>query len=172
MVPTTGFDIQQKSKRRHVFREEQKQLKRKMNPYPKSESSLEGAWLTAKIPMRNFIKQVILPPVVLAGIDMVAGVALYGHTSGLWLFTNTNSWSSVAATLAFTEGVLCIIIGAVTGWGGQLGGQRTIVVQESSGAEAAHKKYVEDQKKNMNWGFRLIANGIMLIFLTMIIGLA
>jgi hypothetical protein len=128
----------------------------------------ERVRLTRKISATMFLKQAIVPSLVLAGIDLVAGLAMYGHTSGLWLFKNANSWSSIAATLVFTEGILCIIIGGVTGWGGQ----RTIAAQESSDAEAAHKKYLEDQEKNMNWGFRLIANGVVLIFLAMIIGFA
>lgn len=74
--------------------------------------------------------------------------------------------------MAFTEGILCIIIGAVTGWGGRMDGQKTIIAQESGEAEVDVKKYVEDRERNMGWGFRLIANGAILILLTMVIGLA
>jgi hypothetical protein len=126
----------------------------------------------SRIPAKGFLKQILLPPLALAGIDLVAGVVLYGHTSNLWLFKNTHNWASVAATLAFTEGILCIIIGAVTGWGGRMDGQKTIIAQESGEAEVDVKKYVEERERNMGWGFRLIANGAILILLTMVIGLA
>jgi hypothetical protein len=116
---------------------------------------------------KRLLKQILLPPLVLFGLDLIAGVTLFGHTSGLWLFKNTQSWVSVAGNLAFVEGILCILVGVASGIG-----DRWIVSRSITGAEADVNKELQDHEKSTGWGFRMIAYGVILILLTIAISIA
>ncbi len=116
---------------------------------------------------KSLLKQILLPPLVLFGLDLVAGVFLFGRTSGLWLFRNTQSWIAVAGNLAFVEGILCILAGVASGTG-----DRWIVGRSITGAEADVNKEKQNHEKSIGWAFRMIAYGVILILLTIAIGIA
>ncbi len=116
---------------------------------------------------KSLLKQILLPPLVLFGVDLVVGVTLFGHTGGLWLFRNTQSWVSVAGNLAFVEGILCILVGVASGTG-----DRWVVGRSITGAELNVNKEAQNHEKSVGWAFRTIAYGIILILLTIAISIA
>ncbi len=114
----------------------------------------------------SLLKQVFLPPLVLFGVDLFAGLTLFGHTGGIWLFNNTQSWISVAGDLAFVEGILCILLGVASETG-----NRSTVSRRTTAAEADVDK-ARNHDKSIGWGFRMIAYGTILILLTVTVSIA
>jgi hypothetical protein len=115
------------------------------------------------------IRQVILPPLVIVGLDLVAATILFSQAQAIWLFKNTKNWVQVAAVLTFTEAVLCFIIAGTAGMGRSE--QVTLVTQVADGKPVDMKQYAMQRERSISQGLRFAAVGGVLIILTLMLQL-
>jgi hypothetical protein len=115
------------------------------------------------------IRQVILPPLVIVGLNLVAATSLFSQTQAIWLFKNTRNWIQVAAVLTFTEAVLCFIIAGTAGMGRSE--QVTLVTQVADGEPVDMKQYAMQREQSISQGLRFAAVGGVLIVLTLMLQL-
>jgi len=113
------------------------------------------------------MKQVVLPFLVLLGLDLVAGITLFGQAQAIWLFSNAKNWVQVTAELAFMEGVVCLLISGLTVVG--VGEHRTIMTQIQDGAAVDVKQYEVQRERSIGTGLQFAAIGGLLIALTVLL---
>jgi hypothetical protein len=119
--------------------------------------------------LRKVIKQIILPPLVLVGLDLFAASVFFGQAQTVWLFKNTKNWVQVASVLTFTEAVLCFIIAAGAGMGRSE--HSTLVTQAQEVVPLDTKQYEKQREQSLSQALRLGATGVVLIILTLILQL-
>jgi hypothetical protein len=119
--------------------------------------------------LKTTIRQVILPPLVIVGLNLVAATGLFSQAQAIWLFKNTKNWVQVAAVLTFTEAVLCFIIAGTAGMGRSE--QVTLVTQVADGEPVDMKQYAMQREQSISQGLRFAAVGGVLIILTLMLQL-
>jgi hypothetical protein len=119
--------------------------------------------------LKTEIKQVILPPLVIVGLDLVAAISLFSQAQAIWLFKNTRNWVQVAAVLSFTEAVVCFVVAGSAGMGRSE--KVTLVNQVPEGKPVDMKQYAMQREHSISQGLRFAAVGGVLIILTLMLQL-
>jgi hypothetical protein len=119
--------------------------------------------------LKATIRQLILPPLVIVGLNLVAATSLFSQTQAIWLFKNTKNWVQAAAVLTFTEAVLCFIIAGTAGMGRSE--QVALVTQVADGEPVDIKQYAKQREQSISQGLRFAAVGGVLIILTLMLQL-
>ena len=117
--------------------------------------------------LKTRVKEVILSVLVLVALDLLAALIFFNQAQTFWLFKNTRNWVEVAADLTFTEGVICMIIAAATGYGRAEHTTRLNQTTEEAPVDMGH--YRAQREKSMSQAFQIAEIGLVLILLTFVL---
>jgi hypothetical protein len=117
------------------------------------------------------LKNITLPPLVLAALNSVAAILLSSRAQTIWLFKGTKGWAQVAAVLTFTEACLFFLMAGAAGMGG---GEKSRMVQQVANGvpvKDSMEEYQVQREKSIGQGLEFAAIGVFLILLTLLLNL-